>query len=320
MQVADTNEFDVAQEDLKEISQGKKVGKAMDQMGVKNSKKRGRKAKEKVGITCSLKSANLVLGTNEDSNEKSQGVFKTHKRSKKVHAPCGGAESLDDGIIDMTTELPAPLGKKKRCNNDFTSNDGKSRNEIHVQNQTPQPVTSKKKKSDSLPKDSEEVCKRENQTKKDAIAQLSALLVPLVNKVNVYDSRENPSTCSRKSKSSNCGLRSQGKSKSPCSADSKDEIPDDIQAGSVNNIHVKEAQTMGNIQRNLGVGSLADTSTVKKSPSLANDMVLQRCENISSKIQCAFCLSSEDTEVIIPLIMFSWSSDIHSLMCISKYK
>lgn len=347
MQVSDTDEFDVAQEDLKNVSQEKKVGKAVpegnvtsmnirqddrytvelpdisppgannanDQTGVKKSKKRGRKAK--AGITCPLKSANPVPGTNVDSNEKSQGMFKTRKRSKKVHAPCGRAEASDEGNKDMTIELPAPFRKKKRCNEDLAlKKDGKNCNEIHVQNQTQHAVSTKEQRSDTMQNDSEEVSKRKNSTQKDTIAQLSALFVPLVNSDKASDTRAKPSTPSIKSKSINVGLRSRGKSKISCSANSKDEIGGDIQAGPVNDIHAKEVQPTGHIQSNLG---LDDPSIVKKLPSLTNNMVLQRCGNTPSKIQCAFCLSSEDTEVLVLLMPFSLSCDIHSLVYILIY-
>ncbi|EXB51997.1 Protein BREAST CANCER SUSCEPTIBILITY 1-like protein [Morus notabilis] len=315
MQVSDTDEFDVAegkavpegnvismnirQDDrytveLPDISPRGAIN-ANDQTGVKKSKKRGREAK--VGITCPLKSANPVPGTNVDSNEKSQDMFKTRKRSKKVHAPCGRAEASDEGNKDMTIELPASFGKKKRCNEDLAlKKDGKNCNEIHVQNQTQHAVSTKEQRSDTMQNDSEEVSKRKNSTQKDTIAQLSALFVPLVNTDKASDTRAKPSRPSRKSKSTNVRLRSRGKSKISCSVNSKDEIGGDIQAGPVNDIHAKEVQTTRHIQSNLDVGSLDDPPIVKKLPSLTNNMVLQRCGNTPSKIQCAFCLSSEDTE------------------------
>lgn len=53
-----------------------------------------------------------------------------------------------------------------------------------------------------------------------------------------------------------------------------------------------------NIQDSPDARALADPVLVKKLPSLTNDKVLLRCETSLSKNQCAFCLSSEESEVI----------------------
>ncbi|PON71644.1 BRCA1-associated [Parasponia andersonii] len=324
-QVADTEDFGVVKEEnTKEISQDKKRGKvpakkqddgcttelcdiptpgnnyAKKQAGCQNSKKRGRKAKETVGATCPGKKANPSLGFNADSNEKSQDMFKTSKRSKKVRAAFVGAETLDDASKDTITKLPASLGKKKRCKEDFTSEKpGNSCDKIDARNQIQQPVCSKQQRLGSMRKDSDVVSKGRNHTNKDTtdkdtISKLSALLVPLANRDKASDAMEKPSKFSSKVKSNDHGLRRKRK-KVSCIGNSNNEKVDGIQAGYAD-VHANEAHTTGNIQNNMDVGSLPDPSTVKELPSLTNDVVLQRCQNIPVKIQCAFCLSSEESE------------------------
>lgn len=329
MQVADTDEFGLVQvEDLKEVSQDKKIGKvvparkqydrctnelhdtspagtnhANDQAVCQNSKKRGRKAKERVGAICPGEKAGSAVGISLDSNEESEDMFKTSKRGKKFRAASVGAETLDDGNKDKVTELPASLGKKKRRKGDYTTKSGKNCNKILVENQTQKPVSSKKQRLDSMQNDSEQVSTGRNQINKDTIAELSALLVPLANKEKASDSMKKPGKFSRKAKSNVHGMRGKRNSKLSCSSNSKDESADDIQAGYADNLHANDAHTTGNIQNNRDVRSLADPSTQKKLPSLTNNVVLQRCQNILGQVQCAFCLSSEESEVFSHFIL-----------------
>ncbi|XP_062094809.1 protein BREAST CANCER SUSCEPTIBILITY 1 homolog isoform X2 [Humulus lupulus] len=298
MQVAD--ELVVQAEDLK-VLQGKTRGKkvlarkqdngctnefcdtslpgttnANDQAGCQSSKKRGRKVKKEVGATCPEKNAKEALGISDDSNEKGQERLNTFKRAKKILAASDGAETLDEGNKDTRTELPISLGKKKRCKDLTSKKPGSNCDKIHVQNQIQHPVRLKKQRLGSMQNDSEEASTVKNQTTEDAIANLSALLVPLANKIKPSESMNEPSKLSSKANSSDHGLRNKRKLKVSFIGDSTGEIADDI-------------------PKKLDVGSLTDPSKVKKL-SLTDDKVLQRCQNIPSKIQCAFCLSSEESE------------------------
>ncbi|KAM6551970.1 hypothetical protein CsatB_001778 [Cannabis sativa] len=295
MQVADNDELAVQAEDLKEVprdkTRGKKVLARKEGNGSTNelcdtsllgtnyandcqsSKKRGRKAKKTGGATCPEKNAKEALGISVDSNNKGQETLSTLKRAKKIRAASEGAETLDEENRDTSSELPISLGKKKRCKDLSSKSPCSNSDKIPGQNQI-HPVNLKKQRLDSMQNDSEEA----DQTNEDAIANLSALLVPLANKIKPSESMKESNKLSSiaKAKSSDHGLRNKRKLKVSFIGDSTGDIADDI-------------------QQNLDVGGFTDPSKVKKL-SLTGDVVLQRCQNIPSKIQCAFCLSSEETQ------------------------
>ena len=306
-----------------------------DQVLGKNPKKRGRKARETAGTTRSVKNANLAHEIDVDSDKSSQDMNKTRacKRGKKVHlsvtatkptpenadAVPVGSKASDETHKNMMTELPASLGRKKQCNENLTSKKaGKNSNKIHVQNEKHEhhPVSTKKAPN-ATENGPGEASDGKNQASKDTIAQLSALFVPLANKDIGSESGDKAATPSQKSKSSD-GLRSKRKSRLSCSSNSKDVITHDIQTGSVKSLHANEAKTTENIPNNMDTRSLADPLIVKKPPSWTNDVVLQRCENSLGKIQCAFCLSSEESEVFIAWISISfiWHPIVMFELCI----
>jgi hypothetical protein len=67
----------------------------------------------------------------------------------------------------------------------------------------------------------------------------------------------------------------------------------------------RETQLIEKVQGKSVVKVQDDSSVVQKLPSLMNNVVLQKCGTISNKFQCAFCLSSEESEVsLTPLIFF----------------
>lgn len=297
---------------------------ANNQAGKRNSKKRGRKARETTGNTNAMEGTDPASEINVDPNngslDSSLKLSKTCKRRKKsrscttatnpksenVVASFVQAGTFDHGDENMVNELLSPLGKKENSYEDFTQKKaGKSSQKIQVQDQIQHPVKSRKQNLDSLDSMQNglgEVYKIQNEKNDGGVPQLSCLSVPTVDNGKAVDSRDKPNTRSRRLKSCEHELRS--KKRSTVSSDGKSrniKINETLggQVTHIDDLQAKETHATDTIQDSPDARDLADPALVKKLPSLANDLVLQRCKTTLAKKQCAFCLSSEESEVTL---------------------
>ncbi|XP_015868465.3 protein BREAST CANCER SUSCEPTIBILITY 1 homolog [Ziziphus jujuba] len=335
MQIDDTEIDGVNEKELKEASKDKKTGKevltdnaicpkskpdngntnvlpeisipgrknANNQVGNSNDK-RGRKVRETTGKT------NPINGRNPDNGSQGSSLklSKRCKRSKKSHPQTIAAkrtnkkavsftiqtETLDHRDENMVSELPSSLGKKENTNQDITlKKNGKNCKKIHVQNKIQR---SRKQNMDSLVSMKnvvEEVSKIQNQKNEGVVPHLPVLSIPTAHNDKTVNFRDKPSNLSRKFESSDEEPRSKKKFRVSSVGNSKNDMANETH---LNNHHTKETLATENIQDSHDAMALPDLALVKKLPSLTNDMILQRCETTPSETQCAFCLSSEESE------------------------
>ncbi|KAL4302572.1 hypothetical protein GQ457_10G022330 [Hibiscus cannabinus] len=198
-------------------------------------------------------------------------------------------ENAETPKQDDDTQLPAVVGKGKH-------GDGSCR-KISAQCQKQSSLKSKKQKQSNadIPK---EVSTVQSLTDENMTQQKSSLPIPLahdsgakqVRKGSIKRAREVKLATSLESeKTPNC----KKKMKVSFSGDTKGGLAEDqqLQQGNSNASHERPSEKA---HESPTVG-IADGSTVKKLP-LANGSVLRKCETIAKKAQCAFCLSTEDSE------------------------
>ncbi|KAK8522423.1 hypothetical protein V6N12_056131 [Hibiscus sabdariffa] len=198
-------------------------------------------------------------------------------------------ENAETPKQDDDTQLPAVVDKGKH-------GDGSCR-KITAQCQKKSSLKSKKLKPSTadIPK---EVSTVQSLTDENMTQQKSSLPIPLahdscakqVRKGSIKRAREVKLATSLKSEETpNC----KKKMKVSFSGDTKGGLAEDqqLQQGNSNASHERPSEKA---HESPTVG-IADGSTVKKLP-LANGAALRKCETIAKKAQCAFCLSTEDSE------------------------
>jgi BRCA1-associated RING domain protein 1 len=231
--------------------------------------------------------------TRKRSKKTCFGTSATKATPKNVHAVSVGTETLNHGEGSMVTKTPASLGKKEG-HEDFTlENSGKRRKKIDCL------VRSEKRKLDSV-KDNmhEEISKIDNNKNEHTIPELAPLPIPRPDDKKASNFRQKPRKLGKETNS--CDREQRSKKKMKVSSDHilKDDLVNDIQEGHAY-VPAKETQLNEKIQCNPDVKAQDDSSVVQKLPSQINKIILRKCETVSNKFQCAFCLSSEESEVSI---------------------
>ncbi|KAF3450350.1 hypothetical protein FNV43_RR06430 [Rhamnella rubrinervis] len=302
---------------------------ANSQAGNLKSKKRGRKAREATGNTNALDgidpASEINIDLNNGSIDSSLKLSKICKRRKKSR-PCTTAANpksenvvassaqggtFDHGGENMVNELPSLLGKKENNNEDFTWKAGKKSQKTQVQDQIQHAVRSRKQKLDSLDSmqnELGEVSEIQNEMTQGGVPKLSFLSVPTADNGKVVDSRDRRSTRSRRLKSCDHEPRSKKGSTVSSGGNSNSIIVNETRGGQVTHIddfQAKETHATDTIQDSPDDRDLADPALVKKVPSLTNDVVLQRCKTTLVKKQCAFCLSSEESEAAGEIVHYN---------------
>ncbi|XP_059438503.1 protein BREAST CANCER SUSCEPTIBILITY 1 homolog isoform X2 [Corylus avellana] len=276
-----------------------------DQIGSNKSNKSGkiRKASERAKKKCPKRhtdsdfeiyidlnkaSENFIQEQTLDNNYSLDKISKRSKKShigtsttkptpKSIHAVSVGTETLDHGDESAVIETPLLLGKKEGNNEVLTlKKAGKRHKKIDCS------VRSEKRKLDSLKNNVLKVVKTRNQKDDDTNKKVSGF-------------GQKPSKPGKETKSRGQELRSRKKLKVSSYGILKDELVNDIQEGHTY-VPTRETQHNEKVQGRSYVKSHDDTSVVQKLPSLMNKIVLQKCGTISNKFQCAFCLSSEESE------------------------
>lgn len=280
-----------------------------------NSKKRGRKARETTGNARAMKNTGPASIINVDSHNGSQNsslkLSMARKRSKNSH-PCTVAASptsknttvsVPDGTVDhcydnVITRLPSPQGNNQNNNENFTGKKtGKRCQKSHVKDPTQHPARAKNKSPDDSMQNVLDVSNIPNQKNEGGICQLSFLSVPTADSCKAVDSKDKPSIRSRRFSSRD--LESKKGSRFSSDRNSKNNMGNEMQGSQdarISNLQAKETHA-NTIQDRPNARVLFEPALVKKLPSLTNDAVLRRCETTLGKNQCAFCLSSEESEV-----------------------
>lgn len=301
-----------------------------DQIGSNKSNKSGkiRKASERAKKKCpkwhtdsdfeiyvdlNKASENFIQEQTLDNNYSLDNTSKQSKRSqshngtgatkptpKNFHAVSVGTETLNHGSGSAVIETPLSLGKKEVNNEAFSlKKAGKRYKKIDCS------VRSEKRKLDSL-KDNvlKELVKTQNQKDLDTNPELAPLSIAMADYKKASDFGQKPSKPGKETKSRGQELRSRKKLRVSSDAILKDELVNDIQEGHTYD-PARETHLNEKVQGKSVVKVQDDSSVVQKLPSLMNKVVLQKCGTISNKFQCAFCLSSEESEVsLAPLNFF----------------
>ena len=277
------------QNESNKSNKGRKIGKASE-MARKKPAKRHTDSDFEIYVDLNKASENYIQEPTHD-NKNGLKLDETRKRRKKtcfgtsaikatpknVHAVSVGTETLKHGKESMATETPASLGKKEGSDENSTlKNARKGRKKIDCL------IRSEKQRLDSV-KDNmlEEISKIENHKNEHKIRELAPV-----------------------SKSGDRELRSRKKMKTSADGILKDDLVNDSQKGHTY-VSAKETQMSEKTLCNPDVKVQDDSSVVQKLPSRINEVVLRKCETVSKKFQCAFCLSSEESEVsCTPSIFF----------------
>ncbi|KAM2042974.1 hypothetical protein ACFXTH_036469 [Malus domestica] len=283
------------------------------------SDKRGRKAKNLTKRKCAT--SHTDPGTDINVTSKGSEVFyegqacenngsslaKTRKRSKKehssvvvtkptyenVHVLSTRADSRINGDENGITVSPTSLGKNAGGDEPFSKKAGKMCREVNDKNKIDRPVRSKKQKMVSMRQTMlEEVSEIQKQANKDTPTELSLINLPTDNQ-KASESRNKSRKLARKDKLGDRELKRNKKVKVSSDDNSKDNTSVEIGEGH-GHVNGNGNQPAEKSKGNCNV--VTNQSPVQKLPSLTKNVVLKRCEAIPSKIQCAFCLASEESE------------------------
>ncbi|KAG6695789.1 hypothetical protein I3843_09G113500 [Carya illinoinensis] len=277
-----------------------------------NKSGRIRKASERAQ-KCAKRHIDSDFGIYVDLNEASENflqqvscnnesVGKTSIRGKKIGYGTSATKptpesahtvSLETETLsheNVVTETSPSFGKKEGKDKSYTlKKAGKRPEKINCS------VRSGKRKLDSV-KDTmlEEVPSIQKRKTEDAIPTLAPLSIPRAENKEASDYTHKLSKHAKETKSCDRELRSKNKLKV---SDSiwKDDLVNDIRE-SPTCVPACETQLNEKIQGKSDFKVQDDISVMPKLPSPINEVVLQKCETISNKFQCAFCLSSEESE------------------------
>ncbi|XWS62371.1 hypothetical protein CRYUN_Cryun06bG0005100 [Craigia yunnanensis] len=207
------------------------------------------------------------------------------------------AETPNQDVTNMANKLPARVGKGECADEYENLRTGKTCRRIAAQFQKKSCLNSKKQKPSLAKVDiSEEVSTVHNQTNEKMILQKSSLPISIAydngakqfSEGSIKRAREVKSAMSLKSEK-NLGCKK--KMKVSFSGVTKNWLAEDHQQ---ENSNVSPERVSEKVQGSPTV-RVSDGSTVKKLP-LTNGVALRKCETVTDKTQCAFCLSSLDSE------------------------
>ncbi|CAN6689452.1 unnamed protein product [Malus baccata var. baccata] len=283
------------------------------------SDKRVRKARNLMKRKCAT--SHIDQGTNISVTSKGSEVFyeeqacennggslaKTRKRSKKehssvvtkptsenVHVLSTRADSRINGDENRVTESPTSIGKNAGSDELSSKNAGNIYKEVNDKNKIDRPVRSKKQTMVSMKKTMlEDVSEIQKQANKDTPTELSPTNLPTDDNQKASESRNKSRKLARKAKSGDRELKSKKKLKASSDGNSKDDTSVEIGEGH-GNVNENGNETAEKSKDNHNV--ITDQSPVQKLLSFTKNVVLKRCEAVPSNIQCAFCLSSEESE------------------------
>ncbi|KAK6254198.1 hypothetical protein QUC31_015918 [Theobroma cacao] len=213
-----------------------------------------------------------------------------------VSAASGNADTPNQDETQMVKKLPARASKKK-CGDEYENlTTGKSCRRITGQCQKKSCSKSKKQKPSLAIVDiPEEVSTAHNQTNEKMILR-NSFSIPVANDNGVKQLSEGSIKRAREAKSA---LSSKSEKNTSCKKKMKVSFTDDTKGWlaeehQLGNSNVSTGRLSEQVQGSPTVG-ISDGSTAKKLPG-ANGMALRKCETVTNKTQCAFCLSTEESE------------------------
>ncbi|XP_050369496.1 protein BREAST CANCER SUSCEPTIBILITY 1 homolog [Argentina anserina] len=149
----------------------------------------------------------------------------------------------------------------------------------------------KKSKVSSGDNKANEISEIKKQANKSARTELPLINIP----TNVNRGLSEVRKRAREVKSCDQELKTTKKVKVSFDVNSKDEAAIEI-GEDYHDITEDGNQLTETSKGNPNARLFTDRSSMQKLPTLRNDVVIRRCDAVASKVQCAFCLSSEESE------------------------
>ncbi|KAJ1414202.1 Zinc finger, RING-type [Sesbania bispinosa] len=282
-----------------------------DLNGKKKSTKRVRKTKDKARKEKIGEQNDQINGMDVDSNislkvikeqasdykRKSSYLGKTNRRGKRVcfntstNATPQPACPVSN-VLGVLTSDEMKMAKKSRTSPCIQENEKHCPQKIAGKSQMKRSGKQKLDVQDLA----EGLSSMQNQTNEFAGSASSILSLQMDNNGKASNSRQSKSNLSSKTMSCNRELRTAKRSKlsSDCIS---------------NAISGEEIQPNESIQQGPNGGALNDKSK-EKHCHLVDEPVLRKCESHVKKYQCAFCLSSEESEASGPMVHYFGSKPV----------
>nr|XP_011460685.1 PREDICTED: protein BREAST CANCER SUSCEPTIBILITY 1 homolog isoform X3 [Fragaria vesca subsp. vesca] len=248
----------------------------------------------------------------DDGNDEAFAQGKAKKICTKINAKNPmrrSARSKKQKVVSMPNMLEEVSGIEKQANTNVTN----EHSHVNVPTDENRKVSDVKNKSMKLAReakscdhelkfnkkaqvssgdDSEdkEVSEIKKQANRSAPTEVSIILPTNVNR-ELSEVRKR----AREAKSCNRELKITKKVKVSFDGSSKNEAVIEIGEGH-HNVNENGDQPTEKSKGDSNSRLFTDGSSMQKLPTLRNDVALRRCDAIASKIQCAFCLSSEESE------------------------
>ncbi|CAK7350161.1 unnamed protein product [Dovyalis caffra] len=301
------------------------VKSARNQIGRNISNKRGRTAKDATLRKCARKNADKdlevtvaakrVSGKTMEKELEGKEFFLTSKEIEKWNKKDGGLKGEDVSSVSVretldmddentaTDQLPISLDKKQGCSDLKRKENGSGKISPEC----------KEQKLDSIEINMiNEVFSNQNHMDNDESSHVYLLSVPLVEDKKISDINGKPSKQGEEVKSA---LSSEDYQEFKCKKNMEvsldgileDGLVNDHQEGpgivfaeeahsteNINNNSAKATESAEKVQASLNTGSLDNSATLGEHCK-ENDMAMLKLK-LNYNIQCAFCLSSEDSE------------------------
>ncbi|OIW14030.1 hypothetical protein TanjilG_11375 [Lupinus angustifolius] len=269
-----------------------------DQNGIKESAKRGRKARGKARQGKTGEQRDPVNGMDASSNISSKvnlekaldhkhdcsKLGKNNRTAKRV-----SFSTLTNQTACTVSNILVPSREVEMVNNS-PCNEEIEKNGPHDIGEKIKRKRSGKRKSNNVQDLPEELSPVQNKTNEFADYVSSVLIPEMDDKGKASNNRQNKSNSTSNFMSCNRELRSTKKLK--LSSD-----------GIIVTTNVTEIQPNASHQQIPHAKALNDTSKEMQCP-LMNQPVLQKCESHVKRCQCVFCFSSEETEVSGPMVHY----------------
>ncbi|XP_021904770.1 protein BREAST CANCER SUSCEPTIBILITY 1 homolog, partial [Carica papaya] len=248
------------------------------------------------GAEGSVNPVNLEITGNEKAGN---NIYESDSPRKAPFAS-HRAELLDKGEIDMVNQLNTTMFKEPDAVEDTNmKNSGESSKNDMLHGDACSQRSKERKvhsvKTNITGEDSE----FRKQTNKRSLPQKTFSSDPSTDGKNIYDLKEKHSKQAREFDStftSKCNKELRSKKKMKVSFDDVSRVGLVNECHGHKNILLKEIQLLEKVSCSSAPQVLNGSSIVKNLP-LTNEVALRKCAILANKIQCAFCLSSEDSEV-----------------------
>lgn len=259
----------------------------------------------------------IMKKSRNQSKSIGKGGSATEPRPENVLAVSVRTEIPDQGGKNMVSDLPPSMGKKQ----DIHLKIRQKCRKINSQCEEDSCTRSKRRKVDSTKVDMlEKIPMVQKQTDEDTVPQPSLISTCIGANKKTSDLKKKPTRSTRKKSALNskCNVESRCSKRMKVSYGiSEDGL---IKDNGVQECCNKAPNKTQSLEESQGIADVRVLNDLSREKGLKTDKVaLRKCETLSTKIQCSFCHSSEDSEVILLLYLpiDSQPNPSNSLMCMT---